>query len=89
MRKIMTKKEVIKKYGELDLKFSGYYKYSFTYEYNDKKLSIIGNFGGCSEDMYRKSVGRDDKIKVKDFEDELHSLVITENNKEIFEYNDY
>ena len=47
----MEYKELLDKFGHYKVKFSGYYKYSFTFKSDDGKLEITA--GGISEDIYR------------------------------------
>jgi len=59
----MTYQEFMKKYGEEEVTFVSYYKYSFTFK-NDK---LVVGCGGSPDDIYRLAV--DTKpIKVKEIE---------------------
>ena len=84
-----TKKQVIEKFGNIELKFSRYYKCSFTFTYEDKNVKITGFFGTSPDDVYRYEVTADTSILVKDHENKLHYLLIMEDDKEVFCYNDY
>ena len=59
----MTYKEFIQKYGEEDVTFSSYYKYSFTFK--NKKLMV--GCGGNHDDIYKLKVDTD-PVKVKTIE---------------------
>lgn len=85
----LTKEEVLEKYGDIELAFSYYYKYSFTYKYENDDLVIIGSWGCSSDDVYRYEVTPDSKELVRNFEGNLHSLTITKNKEVIFSYSDY
>jgi len=84
-----TKEEIIEKFGEIELSFSSYYKYSFNYSYKDEVIDIYGFFGGGSDYIYRYDCSPDKKVKVKDYGNELMELVIKENGEVVFEYSDY
>ena len=84
-----TSEEIIKKFGDIELSFNSYYKYSFTYSYKNENIEIYGSFGGCSDDIYRYDCSSDKKVKVSDYSNELHSLTIKENDEVVFEYDDY
>jgi len=64
----MTKKEFIEKYGNVKVKFSTYYKYTFTYVGelpNGGKISV--DCGGNADDIYRYEV-------VPDMEESVSSI---------------
>lgn len=53
----MTRQEFTEKYGSVNVKFTGYYKYNFTYTAtlpDGKQLRC--EYGGNSEDIYRHEV---------------------------------
>jgi len=84
-----TQEEVIEKFGEIELSFEDYYKYSFGFNYKNEILDIHGSFGGDSNDIYRYNVSFDKKVRIKDFAIELNYLRIIENGEIVFEYSDY
>lgn len=84
----LTLEEVINLYGDYELKFNSYYKYSFWFEYKDENIRIKWSIWGCSEDIYRLEVDNDMKILVKNFEDELNELIIEDNWRKVFEWYD-
>lgn len=53
----MTREEFYEKYGDVKVKFSDYYKYTFNYvgELSDGGQISVG-YGGGSEDIYRHEV---------------------------------
>lgn len=62
----METKEVIELYGDLPLKFSSYYKYSFTYEANAPDgTTVWASYGGCADDIYRHEVKAGDTITLR------------------------
>jgi hypothetical protein len=56
----MTRAEFCEKYGDVPVKFSSYYKYTFTYSTTlpDGKRLVV-SYGGCSDDIYRHEVSAD------------------------------
>lgn len=56
----MTRKEFYEKYGEVKVKFSDYYKYTFTYtgELPDGGRISVG-YGGNADQIYRHEVSAD------------------------------
>lgn len=61
----MTRQEFYDKYGSVKVKFSSYYKYTFTYEATlpDGSLLTCG-YGGNSDEIYRHEVGADSEEDV-------------------------
>jgi len=56
----MTREEFCKKYGDVKVKFSSYYKYTFTYTGNlpdGGRISV--DCGANGDDIYRFEVGAD------------------------------
>ena len=59
----MTSKEMLDKYGDIEVTFVYYYKYTFTFA--SSKLSIWVEVGGDADDIYRFEV-TPAPIKIKD-----------------------
>lgn len=55
----MTLEQVLERFGNLDLLFSGYYKYQFTYNNEDPETSILVclRIGGHPDEIYRLELG--------------------------------
>ena len=54
----MTSEEFYEKYGDVKVKFSGYYKYTFTYTGKlPDGVEIVVGYGGNADDIYRHNVG--------------------------------
>lgn len=85
----MTNKEVIKKYGDVELSFYSYWKYGFSFVAEIDDVIFDGYFGGGSDDIYRYAVDLNTKIKVSDFEDKLMSMTIRKGDEVIFNYVDF
>ena len=65
----MTHEEFYEKYGDVKVKFSGYYKYTFTYtgELPDGgRISV--EYGGNADDIYRHDVSADCEETVESIE---------------------
>lgn len=59
--KEISSKEFMEKYGNVMVKFSSYYKFTFTFRgeaENGKKLVVV-KVGGNSDDIYRQEVSND------------------------------
>lgn len=52
----MTKQEFMNKYGDVDVKFSSYYKYTFTFTGEFDGGVVLVEVGGGSSDIYRMEV---------------------------------
>jgi hypothetical protein len=63
----MTKEEFIEKYGNILVKFTGYYKYTFTFgaELEDGSRLSVG-YGGNADAIYRYEVSPDSQDLVQD-----------------------
>ena len=65
----MTREEFLEKYGEVEVKFDKYYKYSFTYTGvvdDEEGILIEVSFGGDAGDIYRETVEAGIAMKVGD-----------------------
>lgn len=63
----VSREEFERLYGDVEVEFSHYYKYSFTFcgrTDEGDRLSLL--VGGCADDIYRLDVEADRKVKVKD-----------------------
>ena len=61
----MTKDEFIEAFGEIEVTFSHYYKYTFSYTADlpdGSKLSV--SLGGNADDIYREEVSNNHKSSV-------------------------
>lgn len=61
----MTRAEFYAKYGDVEVTFSSYYKYTFTYAATllDGKRLTVG-YGGSSDEIYRHEVTTSCAVKV-------------------------
>ncbi len=65
----ITRKEFNELYGDVEVVFNSYYKFTFEFRgvtKNHETLSI--SFGGCSDDIYKEEIEAGEKVKVKDIE---------------------
>jgi len=63
----MTQREFILKYGEVEVQFEGYYKFTFTFGGITKDgESLTVDIGGGSDDIYRLSIKANEYYKIKD-----------------------
>ena len=84
----MTKEEAFALYGDVPLKFSSYYKYTFTYTGTapDGALIVL-NVGGAAENIYRYSVTPDSTARLN--EECGYSAQITKDGAPIFDFYDF
>ncbi len=84
----MTRQDFYEKYGSIKVKFSSYYKYTFTYaaDLPDGKRLMCG-YGGNSDEIYRHSVDSDSEETVSDLQP--HEGYVYENGKEVEGFYDY
>lgn len=84
----MTKQEFIDRYGDVDVKFSYYYKHSFHFDAELPDGSGISvAIGGESGEIYRLEVDCDEVSTVKDLDP--YSGGIYKEGKEICSFYDY
>lgn len=61
----MTRNEFYEKYGDVIVKFSSYYKYTFYYSATLPDGSTISvGYGGNSDDIYRFEVANNEEVSV-------------------------
>jgi hypothetical protein len=62
----MNKEQILDLYGDLPLKFSSYYKYSFSYSaVAPDGVRVHASYGGTSEGIYRYSVTPEKAITLR------------------------
>lgn len=84
----MERKEFIKKYGEVEVTFSHYYKYTFTFTGVLENGSIISvDIGGNADDIYREEVSNDEKQVVSHLEP--YAGRVYNQGKEVHSFYDY
>jgi len=50
----MTKEDILKKYGNVELKFRHYYKYTFMFKGETPEGEVVyANVGGAADEIYR------------------------------------
>lgn len=63
----VSRETILAKYGDVELFFTSYYKYSFGFQgVADDGLQVYMCIGSSSGDIYRLSVSRDEPKKLKD-----------------------
>ena len=61
----MTENEFYAKYGNVKVKFSSYYKYTFYFVgFTDDGNRVVVEMGGNSDEIYRESVVADEEFPV-------------------------
>lgn len=76
----MTEKEVDELFGPAKLKFSGYYKYTFTYKGSHKGYSIYVSGGGDVNDIYKTNYAPEEFFSTCD---DWTSIIIKDNRDNI------
>ena len=65
----MTVSEIVKQFGNLEMKFRNYYKYQFFFFVNVGNRTIVGTIGdGTPDDIYRFDLSNNDKYRITDIE---------------------
>ena len=64
----MTYREIIEKYGNVKVKFSKYYKYSFSFITTIPEGVLHLTVGNCADDIYKLDVKADKEYTVKELE---------------------
>jgi len=70
--KELSYKEFIDKYGQVKVKFSSYYKYSFSFSNEEMNLSV--SVGGNHDDIYRMEVEADKEYTISELEPSSASM---------------
>lgn len=84
----MTRQEFYDKYGNVEVKFSSYYKYVFTYEAvlpDGKRISV--GYGGNHDDIYRHGVSVTTADKIIDLQP--HEGSVYEGKEQVESFYDY
>lgn len=66
--KEITKDEALKKYGDVVVTFSSYYKYTFSFVGESEGLSICCEYGGYADLIYRYSVLNNQSCAIKEID---------------------
>lgn len=84
----MTRQEFYDKYGSVKVKFSSYYKYTFTYAATlpDGKRLTCG-YGGNGNDIYRYKVCADSEETVSNLQP--HQGAVYQDGNKIEDFYDY
>lgn len=85
----MTNAEFEELYGDVEVTFSSYYKYSFTFVgVAPDGTAIAVTYGGCGDDIYRYEVCNNQKCKVGSVS-EWNYIAASKDGAEVFSYYDY
>jgi hypothetical protein len=84
----MTREEFYSKYGDVQVTFSHYYKFTFHYSATlpDGKHLTVG-YGGNHDEIYRHEVSKDTQEKIRLLEPYMGSVY--NEGKEIEDFYDY
>lgn len=82
---MLTNDEAIELYGDVELKFSSYYKYVFMFVgFAEDGARICVTYGGDADDIYRYDVDADETLKFED-PDNWRTSSIMKEGEEIFQ----
>ena len=87
----ISKLEFDELYGDYEVVFDNYYKYSFTYKgKTNSGDTIVVTFGGCADDIYKVDVTAGEKVRVRDI-DATYAAVreVGEGEGGVHSYTDY
>lgn len=86
----ITKKEFDELYGDVEVEFSTYYKFSFTFAgWAPDGKRLIVTVGGCADDIYKMDVIAGEKTKVRDFDARHAGAYDKHDDEPVHEYEDY
>lgn len=78
----------VAKYGDVTLRFTEYYKYTFTYTGTAEDGTVVSaSVGGGADEIYRKTVRPDDHINLR--ETFAYAASATRDGKEVDSFYDY
>jgi len=80
---MMNEKELLERYGDLELEFNNYYKYYFTYYAILKHDKLEAGCGGDKNDIYRSNLNR--IMTLKELNNEVPIKSVYLNDKKIYE----
>jgi hypothetical protein len=81
VKKELTRDEFIEEYGDVVVKFSDYYKYTFHYAtlLPDGSRIVVG-VGGNADDIYRNNVSAGREVTIRDLDPYKGDVISTNNN---------
>lgn len=84
----ITIDEVVKRYKDTELKFSSYYKFSFTFiGVAEDGVKIVATIGGDSSNIYREEIFNNETRKLGDIVSDWSYVCLNDkNDEEIFCY---
>lgn len=90
MSKDITKAEFDAEYGDVEVEFSTYYKYQFTFAGDAPDgRRIIVTVGGCADEIYKMDVIAGEKTKVREFDAYYAGAYDRDNDDPILSYAEY
>jgi len=86
----MTREEFYEKYGDVEVKFDSYYKYTFSYRGITPDGNVITcEYGGNIDDIYRHDVSRDGVETVRNLYPYAGNVYVNGNGIEIESFYDF
>ncbi len=89
----LTHKEFNELYGDVEVEFTSYYKYSFSFRGKTPDgNTVVVSIGGSSDDIYKLDVEAGEKVKVRDMYPSYAAVYPGDDldyDKRIHEYSDW
>ena len=86
----ITKKEFDELYGDVEVEFVSYYKYTFVFAGDTPDgLRVSLSVGGCADDIYRMDVAAGVKEKVRDIYATYAGVYSEDGEDPIHSYSDW
>ena len=84
----MNLEQIKEKYGNVKLKFNGYYKYSFSFTgKTEDGEEIYVSIGGNSDDIYRLDISAEKEETINSLY--LNYIIVLKDGKEIVHWSDW
>lgn len=78
----LTKEEVYKKFQNVPLTFTSYYKFTFNFSADVDDYHISAQLGGNAEEIYRYDVSPSSELYLE--QDQHYGLSVTQNGVEVY-----
>ena len=84
----MSFEEIKEKYGDVKLKFNGYYKYSFSFTgRTEDGEEVYASIGGSADDIYKLEVSAEQEETINSLYPNY--ITVSKDGKEIVNWNDW
>lgn len=83
---MLSVSDVYAKYGDVEMKFTSYYKYEFCFEANVGGITFRGRTGGGPSDIYKLHVTLASTVLVGQFQARMRHMEIWDGSGIIFDW---